>query len=105
MVSQRPHPFATARGQRSDGRVRALRFSVLVLFFRVITISFTFFCQILGLFAQSHREQGVCKRSRSSNWIFGNSFFAFFSSLSSFEERNNFCLLFLIHMTREDDEE
>ena len=32
-------------------------------------------------------------------------FSLFFSSLSSFEERNNFCLLFLIHMTREDDEE
>lgn len=31
--------------------------------------------------------------------------FSLFSSLSSFEERNNFCLLFLIHMTREDDEE
>ena len=80
-------------------------FLCLFCFFRVITISFTFFCQILGLFAQSHREQGVCKRSRSSNWIFGDSFFAFFSSLSSYEERNNFCLLFLIHMTREDDEE
>lgn len=64
LVSQRPHPFATARGQRSDGRVRALRFSVLVLFFRVITISFTFFCQILGLFAQSHREQGMQKKSQ-----------------------------------------
>ena len=76
LVSQRPLPFAATnyRGRRA----RALENFRACFFFNVffITISFTsFFCQILGLFAQSGLRENSKVNMQKRSRIFWQLFF------------------------------